>query len=99
MKADIKRIEKMEAYLDECHELNAQLALILEKLDENRNDMIRLFDYYGSKRWFADREAEIPKDVKAGVLSEDLVYDEISTLRDNAFHMLESATDILKNRI
>ena len=33
------------------------------------------------------------------VLSEDLIYDQIMTLRENAFTMLETATDILKERI
>ena len=37
--------------------------------------------------------------LKAGVLSEDLVYDEIVDARDASFRMLELATDILKNRI
>ena len=76
MKANLKRIEKMEAYLDECTRLNAELSLQLEKLEEAKKGLSELF-----------------------FLSEDLIYDEIIKLRENAFEMLESATDILKNRI
>ena len=34
---------------------------------------------------------------KAGVLSEDLVYDSITELRDTAFTMLEMGTEILRD--
>lgn len=99
MKKNIERIEKMEAHLDELKALNAELALQIEKVNEARQNMMDLFSYYGSEQWYEDRELELPEGTKAGVLSEDLVYDEITDLRDNAFAMLETATDILKNRI
>ena len=38
----------------------------------------------------------LPEGFKAGVLSEDSVYDAIADLRDAAFDMLELGTDILK---
>jgi hypothetical protein len=95
---DVTRIAEMESYLDACvaatHDLNAQLT----RLDDQREAMIRLFRYYGSEAWYQDRAGELPADVKAGVLSEDLVYDAIVGLREAAFHMLELSTDILKNR-
>ncbi len=99
MKKNIERIEKMEAHLDELKVLNAELALQIEKINEARSNMMDLFAYYGSEQWYEDRELELPEGTKAGVLSEDLVYDQITDLRDNAFAMLETATDILKNRI
>ena len=99
MKKDIERIEKMEAHLEELKVLNAELALQIEKVNEARQNMMDLFSYYGSEQWYEDRELELPEGTKAGVLSEDLVYDQITDLRDNAFAMLETATDILKNRI
>ena len=58
-----------------------------------------LFAYYGSADWFADRELPLPPGIRAGVLSEDLVYDEITDLRDEAFRMLTLATEILRDRI
>ena len=99
MKKNIERIEKMEAHLDELKALNAELALQIEKVNEARQNMMDLFSYYGSEQWYEDRELELPEGTKAGVLSEDLVYGQITDLRDNAFAMLETATDILKNRI
>ena len=99
MEKTIKRIEEMESCLNECKQINAELALTLERLEEAKENMTKLFRYYGSEEWYEDRESELPQGIKAGVLAEDLVYDEIIKLRDNAFTMLESATDILKNRI
>ena len=96
---NIERIREMEEYLNECTAATEALAAQLERTDALREKMIRLFSYYGSSEWYEDREGELPKDLPAGVLSEDAVYDGITALRDAAFHMLELAADILKNRI
>ena len=96
---DIKRIKEMEAILDECRMALNDLEQSLDGLDAVKEKMGRLFAYYGSEAWYEDREMELPPDVKAGVLSEDLVYDEITDARDAALRMLELATDVLKNRI
>ena len=96
---DIRRIAEMEGYLNECAAASADLAEQLDRMDGLRERMTRLFAYYGSEAWYEDREGELPEDVPAGVLSEDLVYDQITAVRDAAFRMLELATDILKNRI
>ena len=95
----IERIREMEGYLNECAAVTAGLTEQLDRTDAVREDMIRLFSYYGSEAWYEDREGELPADVPAGVLSEDAVYDRITEIRDAAFRMLETATDILKNRI
>ena len=97
--ADLKRIKAMETSLDECVAATSQLREALERMDRAREPMIKLFQYYGSEYWYEDREGELPEDTRAGVLSEDLVYDAITDLRDTAFQMLEQAADILKNRI
>ena len=99
MAADLERIAKMEEYLNECNEATAALNAQLERMDEIREHMISLFDYYGSEEWYGDCEGEIPEGMPAGVLSEDLVYDAVTDVSDAAFHMLELATDILKERI
>ena len=96
---DLQRIREMEDRLNRCAAATADLDRQLDRMEELREDMIRLFSYYGSEDWYEDREGELPKDVKAGVLSEDLVYDQIMAIRDAAFQMLELAADILKNRI
>ena len=99
MSADLKRIRKMENYLNECTEATKELVSQLDRMNKVRKHMIALFDYYGSDEWFDDREAELPEGTAAGILSEDAVYDAITDVRDAAFLMLEQATDILKNRI
>ena len=95
----IERIGRMEAALDACHRATEALDRQLCRMDALKDDMTELFQYYGSAEWHADREAPIPEGVKAGVLSEDSVYDEIAAVREAAIHMLELAADILKNRI
>ncbi len=96
---DIERITEMEGYLNECTEAISALEAQLDRMEEVREHMIRLFDYYGSDAWFVDLEGEVPEGVPAGVLSEDLVYDQITAVRDAAFRMIDLASDILKNRI
>ena len=96
---DIERVKENEAYLNECTDVTAALNEQLDRMDAVREHMINLFSYYGSEAWYEDREGQLPAGVAAGVLSEDLVYDQITEVRDAAFRMLELATDILKNRI
>ena len=96
---DIERIERMEGYLNECTAATAGLASQLERMENIREEMTSLFAYYGSGEWYEDREGDLPEGVAAGVLSEDLVYDQITEVRDVAFRMLDLAADILKNRI
>ena len=96
---ELQRIREMEDRLNRCAAAAADLDAQLDRMEELREDMIRLFSYYGSNAWYEDREGELPEDMPAGVLSEDLVYDQITAVRDAAFRMLELSADILKNRI
>ena len=99
MSADLSRIQKMENALNECNEAISNLKEQLDRLNSLKEKAICLFSYYGSEDWYKDRESELPEGVRAGVLSEDAVYDAITELRDAAFQMLEMGTDILKNWI
>ena len=96
---DIGRISAMEKDLNAVAEATDALAEQLRRMEELKEPMTRLFSYYGSGEWYEDREGELPPGIPAGVLSEDLVYDQIEAVRDAAFRMLELAADILKNRI
>ena len=96
---DLQRIKEMEDRLNRCSAATTDLAVQLDRMEKLREDMILLFSYYGSESWYEDREGQLPADVPAGVLSEDLVYDQLEAVRDSAFRMLELSTDILKNRI
>lgn len=94
-----KRIAENESILDDTVAAIGDLNAQLQRMEELRERMISLFEYYGSEAWYEDRDGDLPEGMKAGVLSEDLVYDAITDLRDTAFRMLEMGTDILKNRI
>ena len=95
----LDRIARMESHLDETAALTAKLQEQLEAVKAAKDHAQALFQYYGSEDWYADRDMELPEGVKAGVLSEDSVYDAITDLRDAAFQMLELGTDILKTWI
>lgn len=96
---DVKRISEMEELLEGTRQALEVLHEALDRVEELQDDMGQLFAYYGSEVWFEDLERELPPDTKAGVLSEDLVYDTITDARSAAFRMIEIGTDILKNRI
>ena len=95
----IKRIQAREKQLELSGNVNTELEDTLNSLEKALPEMEELFRYYGSEQWYNDREQKLPDDISAGVLSEDLIYDQITQLRDSAYRMLEMATDILKNRI
>ena len=95
----LDRIARIESYLDETAALTAKLQEQLDAVKAAKDQAQALFQYYGSENWYADRDMELPEGFKAGVLSEDGVYDSITDLRDAAFQMLELGTDILKTWI
>ena len=92
----LTRVASMEAYLDEVTVLTTRLQEQINAMKAAESHAKELFSYYGSEDWHADRDIELPEGFKAGVLSEDSVYDAITDLRDAAFDMLELGTDILK---
>ena len=72
----INRITKNEERLD-------KLLQVIDSLKSSKKDLMLLKKYYGSKNWFKDKEAyesgKIPK-IKAGVLSEDAVWNMLEDL-------------------
>ena len=53
---DLQRIKEMEERLNRCTAARADLDRQLGRMEELREDMIRLFAYYGSEDWYEDRE-------------------------------------------
>ena len=96
MTDNIKRITEMEIALDKCREVLDDMESALDRLEAVREKMGELFAYYGSEEWFEDRELKLPPDVKAGVLSEDLVYDAVTDAKDMSVRMMELAADVIK---
>lgn len=84
-KVQTERIKKMESYLDEAGAAIAELAEAMDRYEKTESKYYKLEDYYGSKKWMDDFEADeagkLPDDLKRGVLSEDAVYDLIADHR------------------
>ena len=74
----INRIITMEKNLDPAKQAVTDFEKSLEKFISAQSAVKELSDYYFSKQWLDDYEAdchgEIPKDLKRGVLSEDEAY-------------------------
>ena len=74
----IERIKENELRFDNILLNVKELEVALNNFKNNEKDLFLLNKYYGSKNWFKDKEAyennKIEK-IKAGVLSEDAVWD------------------------
>ena len=74
----IERINKNEKRLDDLKDIVKKLEVDIRDFKLNKRNLNLLKRYYGSKEWFRDKQSyengSIPK-VKAGVLSEDEVWD------------------------
>lgn len=85
----IERIKTNENRLKKCTKALNELEGIVVTLKDTKKDYKALSRYYGSKSWFHDKasyeEGKIPK-IKAGVLSEDAVWDMIT---DFEYHLKE----------
>ena len=80
----IERIKNNEEKLDKIIDAVSELDKALDKFEDIQKDITELDKYYGSKEWFEDKEAHDSgkiKNVKAGVLSEDGVWNALTDLR------------------
>ena len=93
----IDRIKENEERLDKLLISTKNLENALNDFSMNINDLALLNEYYGSKEWFKDKEKyeknKISK-VKAGVLSEDAVWNLNEDIRDLLNVMQELAVDL-----
>ena len=81
----IERIRKNEERLDNLNNIVNSLDKSLEDFENNIKEYKQLNKYYGSKSWFKDKEdfeSGTIKNVKAGVLSEDAVWDLDERVKD-----------------
>ena len=95
-----ERIEKMEKILFNSSKLLEELEEILNKIEKDSKNYDELIKYYYSNNWVKDKEdfeKELLPDVEAaGVLTEDSIYDMMTTSSGLAIQMLELATKMLK---
>ena len=92
------RIKENEERLDKLLISTKNLENALNDFSMNINDLALLNEYYGSKEWFKDKDNyennKIPK-IKAGVLSEDAVWNMNEDIMDLLNMMQELAVDLL----
>ena len=80
----IERIKNNEEKLDKIIDAVNGINGVLDKFENIQKDIEELNVYYGSKEWFEDKQAHDSgkiKNVKAGVLSEDGVWNALTDLR------------------
>ena len=98
----IERIEQMEQHLDEAAAAARELSAALDRYTEAQASIATLDAYYGSEAWkadfLADEQGLFPAGLKRGVLSEDAAWNVLDECRNLNIRMLETVTEILKNR-
>ena len=88
----MKRIEDNEKRLDKLSKIVSKLNNNLVNFEELIQDYYSLNEYYGSKEWFQDKDAFESgkiKNIKAGVLSEDAVWNLDENIKDLIIKMEE----------
>lgn len=91
----IERITKNEERLDNILSSINGLEEALKKFKSNERNLKLLKKYYGSNNWFKDKELYekgLISKVKAGVLSEDTVWNMLEDI-DNLIEEMRSIVD------
>ena len=98
----IERIQYFESLLDKVAPVLEHLEEALDAFDGIQEDVKELAAYYDDEDWREDFEADeagkLPADLKRGVLSEDGLYDILSSHYGLTVRMLDTVSSILKNR-
>jgi hypothetical protein len=84
------RIEDNEKKLDTLNKVVLSLDKHLDDFEDVIHEYYELNEYYGSKEWLQDKEdfeSGKIKNVKAGVLSEDAVWDLDERINDLTIRM------------
>lgn len=95
-----KRIEENEQYLDDLLEFINKTKKFTNSLDDINNKLTKLNKYYGSKDWFKDlKEYDKKKlNIKAGVLSEDGIWNMNENLTESLQELQTKLKEILDTR-
>lgn len=95
----IERITKNEERLDKSLCSIKKMEEALEEFKSNKNNIQLVSRYYGSNNWHKDKETyengNIPK-IKAGVLSEDAVWNMLDDVRNIILEMKKIIDDYSK---
>ena len=95
----IERIEKYEEIFNKINKLNKKMDNILDEYKDILKDIKDINKYYGSKTWFKDLESFDNKElkVKAGVLSEDGIWNMDEDIVEIAKKMNQISSKMKKN--
>ena len=98
----IERIQHFETLLDRIAPVLENLEEALDAFEGIQEDVKELAAYYEDDDWREDFEADeagkLPADLKRGVLSEDGIYDVLSSHYALTIRLLDTVSTILKNR-
>ena len=98
----IERIQHYETLLDRITPVLENLEEALDAFEGIQEDVKELAAYYEDDDWREDFEADeagkLPADLKRGVLSEDGIYDVLSSHYALTIRLLDTVSTILKNR-
>lgn len=97
----IKRINEMEESLNISKKIIKQFEENLEEYKKVQKHIKKISKYYGSKNWykdFDDYNNKKIKNIKAGVLSEDGIYNVIMDNKEIAEDLNKLSKKILKEK-
>lgn len=97
----IKRIEEMEKSLDISIKIIKQFEESLKEYKKVQRHIKKISKYYGSKEWYKDFDDYNDKkaNIKAGVLSEDGIYNVIMENKEIGKELNKLSKKILEEKI
>lgn len=101
-KKQLARIDEYEQILSSSINIISNISKALSEYQHIQPSINKLAKYYGSKEWFDDLKDydnnKLPKDINAGILSEDGIYNMLLDNEEIALDMQEISKEILKKK-
>ncbi len=95
----MENITEMENILNKMNDLMSRLETLHQEWKDAQPNFEKLLNYYEGEQWHADYEAYeeglFPQDFPCGVLSEDAVFDLVSSQHSTALDAIKLSADIL----
>lgn len=95
---DIDKINKLENIYDKSKQIFDIIDSNVQEFMDNEKDVDILLDYYFNGSWKDDYEYSNNNEIniKAGILSEDLIYNHYIERKELAIKLIEIGLEILK---
>lgn len=89
----------MEHRYDQLDLLQSETNNVLTSLENQLDELQKLTQYY-TNEWMEDHDADnnavVPSDLKRGILSEDLLYNQLVDYHELALRLIKIGTKILE---